>query len=215
MYRCNLNSYLLTLKAIARRSLTVKIGGTAIGIFWGLQLIKDELLPEKWEGKLRLLNLLPHFPLYIWGSLCAVIAVVVLVEGATRWNCVDIAPILGWPDSLHNNAFQTAAKIRDFIEDFISDNGEMPPITVYSDEEKTRQAHARISEWCIRFTMLFRSTLDTEVRDLLMRIRAEGIPLDFSIMGLLDQASVNPSTVMSVAGLLMAAGLSLSLNKAA
>ncbi|MGB9105961.1 MAG: hypothetical protein WCC59_14465 [Terriglobales bacterium] len=202
-----------TLEAITQRSLFVKVGGTAIGIFWFLQLVKDELLPEEWEGKLRLLNLLPHLHWYIWVILFLSVLLIGLVEGAIRWNSKDIAPILGWPGSLQNDAFQTASKMRDFIRTFISNNSEMPTLIVYSDEEKTRQAHREISEWCVRFTMLFRTTLDAEVRSTMGRIRAEGVPMDFSIMGLLDQASVSPDAVMSLAGLLMGAGLSLSLKK--
>jgi hypothetical protein len=55
-----------------------------IGIFWFLQLIKDELLPEKWKERLRLLNLLPPRPWYIWVILLLVIALVGGLEGVVR-----------------------------------------------------------------------------------------------------------------------------------
>jgi len=93
-------SFRYTVRSITRWSLTVKIGGVVIGVFWFLQLAKDELLPEEWEEHLRLLNLLPHFHWYIWVIICLSLALVGTLEGTMRWNKNEIAPMIGWPGSL-------------------------------------------------------------------------------------------------------------------
>jgi hypothetical protein len=158
------------------------------------------LLPEKWETKLRLLNLLKrlHLPWYSWVISFLVVLLLGLLEGIIRWNIKTILPLIGLEGSLQNDAFQVAAKIRDFIGEFIRKNGKMP--------------NGETKEWCLKFTLLFRGTLNAEVRGMLARIEADGITMDSSISGLLDQAFLTPNVLMSVAGMLMGAGLSLSLK---
>jgi hypothetical protein len=206
-------SMLRTLESITRWSLTVKVGGTIIGVFWFLQLIKDELLPERWEERLRLLNLLPHWPWYEWTIALLLVFLVGTIEGVIRWNGNEMAPILGWPGTLQNNSFMVAGKMRDFVQKFKADNGEVPRMYPTSDSSQQMRISAAISEWCTLFTRQFRVTLSDEVEDILNKIQAEGIPLDFTIVGVLEQPTLTPNSLLLVAGQLMAGGLSLTLKK--
>ncbi len=188
-------SFRRTLWAIIRHSLLVKAGGSIWSLFLLLRVVRDDFLPEKWRGQLRLLNLILNFHWYIWVIAVPCILLLGVLEGIARWS---IVPLAGWPGSLQNDAFQTATKMQNFIRDFISNNGKMPV--------------GDTSKWCGQFTALFRSTLKAEVREMLDRIEAEGVRLDSSITGLLDRAYVVPDDVMSIAGQLIAAGMSLSLK---
>jgi hypothetical protein len=201
-----------TFKSIVRWSLTVKIGGAAIGLFWFLQWIKNELLPAATEERLRLLNLLPHFPWYIWVIICLSVALVGTFEGVVRWNKNEIAPILGWPETLQNDASLLARRIRDFIAKFIADNGEMPKIVPTGDDNERIRMNGEVSGWCLRFTSLFRATLADDALNIIRRIRAEGVEVDFTIAGVIEQPTLTPHAVMLLSGLLMAAGLSITLK---
>lgn len=164
-----------TVKAIARWSLTVKIGSAAIAPFWFLQWIKNELLPAETEERLRLLNLLPHFHWYVWVIICLSVALVGSLEGMVRWNKNEIAPIVGWTGTLHNDAFLLARRIRDFIANFIVDNGEMPKLYPTNDNNERMRVNNEIGQWCNRFTARFRANLGDDVEKLLDRIKGEGI----------------------------------------
>jgi len=206
------NSFRVTIEAIVRWSLTVKIGGATISVFWFLQLIKDELLPEDWGARLRLLNLLPHLPWYEWAIALLVVFLVGAIEGTLRWNRNEIASILGWTGTLQNDAFLLARRIRDFITKFIADNGEMPRIYPTNDDNERMRMNVAVSDWCNRFTHLFRATLSGEIEDNLNKIRAS-VPLDFTIIGVLKQPTLDPNSLMLLTGLVMAGGLSLTLKE--
>jgi hypothetical protein len=202
-----------TAKKIVHWSLVVKIGGSIIGVFWFLQLIKDELLPEELEARLRLLNLIPHWPWYVWLILALLVCLIGLFEGTYRWNKHEVAPIIGWPETLQNEAFLLATKIRDFIEDFTDKNGLPPEIYPTGDENTRTRMQIAASDWNNRFTQQFRVNLRDEVGGVIDRIRAEGIPMDYAMEGILIQPHVNPNSVMLLAGLLMGGGLALTLKK--
>ena len=205
------NSFRRTFESVVNWSLTVKIGGTIIGVFWFLQLIKDEFLPEDWEARLRLLNLVPHFHWYIWAILALLVFLVGTFEGTFRWNKNEIAPILGWPGTLQNNAFLEAKKIRDFVANFTSTNGRSPEIYPTDDPNARTRMQIAASDWNNLFSQQFRVNLQTEVEDIIDKIEAEGIPMDYAIQSVLSQPSLNPNSVMLLAGLVMAGGLSLTL----
>jgi hypothetical protein len=199
-----------TIEAIFRWSLTVKIGGAAIGFFWFLQWIKNELLPAETEERLRLLNLLPHFHWYIWVILLLIVGLLGCLEGVVRWNRNEIVPIIGLEGTLQNEAFLLAKRIRDFVEQFVAENGEMPKFyPSVSQDEQTRMQVA-MSEWCNRFTSLFRATLANEIEAMLRRIRALDAPMDFTFASTL-KTQLGPSHVMLLASLLMGGGLATTL----
>jgi hypothetical protein len=208
----SLSSIRNPLESIVRWSSAVKIGSTAVGLFWFLQAVKDELLPEEWEDRLRLVNLLPHFRWYVWVILLLGVWLVGVLEGVIRWHKHEIAPILGRPNTLHRETFVVAGKIRDFITKFIADNGEMPRLYPTADDKERIRMNTAISDWSIRFSQQFRIALHQEVKDTLHKIQAEGIALDFARTGVLNLPTIYPHNLMDLAGQLMAGGLALTLK---
>jgi hypothetical protein len=198
-----------TAESISRWSLTYKIAGWAIGVYWFFQLIIGLLHLE--DRMMALQNHFPTLPWYGWVILLLAIALFGGLEGAVRWNKNEIAPILGWKGSLQNDAFLLARKIRDFVAQFIASNGDVPKLPITDDAKEKLRVSAEVGEWGNRFTAKFRATLADEIERTVQRLRAEGVEPDFTTLGVLSQPQLYPTAVLHLAGLLMAGALSLTL----
>ena len=202
-----------TFRKITEWSYTVKIGGAIVGLFWFLQWIRDEWLPQQWEERLRLINLIPHWHWYVWVILLLLVFLIGFFEGAVRWNRNEIAAMLGWPGTLQNEAFALARKMRDFVQEFAKTNGGIPKIHPTNDENERARMNAAASAWGMKFSQQFRVSLLGDVEKMVERIRAEGVPVDLTAETILNQSILFPNAVMLSAAYLMAGALSLSLNK--
>jgi len=200
-----------TAKKIISWSLVVKIGGSIVGLFWFVQWLRDEFVPQQWEERLRIINLIPHWHWYVRVILALLVCLIGSFEGIYRWNKHEIAPIIGWAGTLQNDAFVVAQEIRDFIAGFITRNGEIPKIYPSNSADEQARMHTAVSNWCVLFSQQFRVTLSDEVEQTIDKIRAQGIPMDYAIEGVLAQPTLNPNSVMLLSGLLMGGGLSLTL----
>lgn len=202
-----------TLRKIIDWSLTAKIGGSIIGLFWFLQWIRDEWLPQKWEERLRLINLIPHWHWYIWAILLLTVFLFGAFEGAVRWNRNEVAPLLGWPGTLQNGAFVLARRMRDFIQEFAKNNGGIPEIRPTNDENERIRMNAEATAWGMKFSQQFRVSLLEEAEKMVEKIRAQGVAIDLTAETILHQSVLFPNAVMLSAAYLMAGALSLSLTK--
>lgn len=200
-------------RKIIHWSRAVKVGGALVSLFWFLQFIRDEFLPEDLGARMRLLNLLPHFHWYGWVILLLCVWIIGMFEGVVRWHNNEVAPILGLPGTLQHEAVALAGRMRDFIKRFVSENGLMPPVHPTTDEKERAQMAAASTAWGMKFSRQFRVELYDEVCAMAEKIRARGIPVDFSTEGNLTQALLSPNFVLLSAGILMAGGLALSLSK--